>query len=91
MTMAVTVDELAERAGAVVEEVARSGHRTVVTDHGRPVAAIVPISEGAYGPDTILDLVGGYGALAELVPPGRSGVDELLAERREEVAREASA
>lgn len=89
--MAVTVDELAERAGAVIEEVSRSGHRTVVTDHGRPVVAIVPISEGAYRADAILDLIGGYGALADLVPPGRSGVDELLAERREEVAREASA
>jgi prevent-host-death family protein len=89
--MAVTIDELAEHAVAVIEEVSRSGHRTVVTDHGRPVAAIVPISEGAYGPGAILDLVGGYGALADLVPPGRSGVDELLAERREEAAREASA
>jgi prevent-host-death family protein len=86
--MAVTIDELARQAGAVVEEVARSGHRTVVTVDGRPVAAIVPIAEGAYRPDGILELIGGYGALAGLVPPGRSGVDELLAERREEAARE---
>jgi prevent-host-death family protein len=89
--MAVTVDELAERAGAVIEEVARSGHRTVVTDHGRPVVAIVPISVEAYEPGAILDLIGGYGALADLVPPGRSVVDELLAERREESVRETSA
>jgi len=90
VAMAVTVDELVQRAGAVIEEVARSGHRTVVTDHGRPVVAIVPITDGAYETDAILDLFGGYGALADLVPPGRSGVDELLAERRAEAAREQS-
>ncbi len=85
--MVVTIDELAQQAGAVVEEVTRSGRRTVVTDHGRAVAAIVPITATAYEPDAILDLIGGYGALSGLMPPGRSGVDELLADRREEVAR----
>lgn len=91
MAMAVTVHELAERAGAVIEKVVRSGHRTVITDHGRAVAAIVPIGDRAYESDAILDLIGGYAALADLVPPGRSGVGELLAERRKEAARETSA
>lgn len=89
--MAVTLDELAERTAAVIEEVARSGHRTVFTEDGRPLVAIVPIAEEAYVPHAILDLIGGYGALSDLVPPGRSGVDELLADRRKEVAQEASA
>lgn len=63
----------------------------MVTDNGKPVAAIVPIGERTYESGAILDLIGGYGALADLVPPGRSGVEELLAERRQEAAQETSA
>jgi prevent-host-death family protein len=44
---AVTVGELAERTSDVIDEVARSGRPAVVTRDGRPVAAVVPIDEGA--------------------------------------------
>jgi len=48
------------------------------------------MTERAHEPGATLDLIGGYGALAGLVPPGRSGVDELLAERRRRAPREAT-
>lgn len=41
----VSVRELANNTSAVVAAVARSGRPTVVTDRGRPVAALVPIDQ----------------------------------------------
>ncbi len=84
-----TVEELAEKAGTVIREVATSGHRTVVTDNGRPVAAIVPLGEITLEADRILDLPGGYGAFSDLLPQGRSAEQELIDERRQEAARDA--
>lgn len=41
----VGIRELANRAGGVVDEVARSGRPALITKRGRPVAALVPIDE----------------------------------------------
>jgi prevent-host-death family protein len=87
----VSVDELARRTGAVIEEVARSRRPTLVTDHGHPVAAIVPIEEAAARPTEPRDLderLGRLGGLAEFRVEGRSLVDELIADRRAEAAAE---
>jgi prevent-host-death family protein len=86
--MAVSIDELARRAGAVVDEVARTRHGTVITDHGRPVAAIVPLDERDTGLDDLAGWLVHPGAFAELRPEGRSAVDEFLADRRREAADE---
>jgi len=42
----ISIRELQRNAGGVVADVAASGRPAVVTKHGRPVAAVVPISEG---------------------------------------------
>jgi prevent-host-death family protein len=86
--MAVTIDELARRAGAVVDEVARTRLRTVITDHGRPVAAIVPLDELDDGPEELAGRLVHRGEFAALPPEGRSVVDEFLADRRREAADE---
>jgi prevent-host-death family protein len=86
--MAVTIDELARRAGAVVDEVARTRLRTVITDHGRPVAAIVPLDELDDGTEELAGRLVHRGEFAALRPEGRSVVDEFLADRRREAADE---
>jgi prevent-host-death family protein len=89
--MAVTVDELARRTGAVIEEVARACRTTVVTDNGHPVAAIVSIDGAAARPAELRDLderLRRQGGLAELRVEDRSLADELIADRRAEAARE---
>lgn len=43
----VSIRDLAHNASAVVDEVATSGRPAVVTKHGRPVAAVVPIDQEA--------------------------------------------
>jgi prevent-host-death family protein len=43
----VSIRELANRASAVVDEVAKSGKPAVVTKRGKPVAAVVPIDPDA--------------------------------------------
>lgn len=48
----VGIRELANNASAVVDEVARSGRPALVTRHGKPVAAVVPVDE-----DDLLDWV----------------------------------
>jgi prevent-host-death family protein len=86
--MAVSIDELARRTGAVIDEVARTRNRTVITDHGRPVAAIVPLDERDSGLDDLAGWLAHRGEFAELRPEGSSVVDELLADRRREAADE---
>lgn len=41
----VSIRDLQRNAGGVVAEVASSGRPALVTKHGRPVAAVIPISE----------------------------------------------
>lgn len=41
----ISIRELQRNAGGVVADVAASGRPAIVTKHGRPVAAVVPISE----------------------------------------------
>ncbi|MGH9066252.1 MAG: type II toxin-antitoxin system Phd/YefM family antitoxin [Acidimicrobiales bacterium] len=41
----VGIRELANNTSAVVDEVARSGRPALVTRHGKPVAAVVPVDE----------------------------------------------
>jgi prevent-host-death family protein len=41
----VTIRDLARNASRVVADVARTGRPALVTKHGRPVAAVVPIDE----------------------------------------------
>lgn len=43
----VSIRDLANNASAVVDEVATSGRPAVVTKHGKPVAAVVPIDQEA--------------------------------------------
>jgi len=43
----VSIRDLANHTKSVVEEVARSGRPAMVTQRGRPVVAVVPISEEA--------------------------------------------
>lgn len=42
----VSIRELSRNASGVVDEVASSGRPAVVTRHGAPVAAVVPIDPG---------------------------------------------
>lgn len=42
----VSIRELSRNASGVVDEVASSGRPSIVTRHGAPVAAVVPIDEG---------------------------------------------
>lgn len=89
--MAVTIRELANRTSAVIDEVTRSGRPAIVTRRGHPVAAVVPLDERMIedaATAQVLDMVGRRGALAHLLPRGRSAVEELLSERREEAIRE---
>ena len=41
----VSIRDLQRNAGGVIAEVASSGRPAVVTKHGRPVAAVIPVSE----------------------------------------------
>jgi prevent-host-death family protein len=41
----ITIRELSRRTSAVVSDVARTGRPTLVTRHGAPVVAVVPIDE----------------------------------------------
>ena len=41
----VTMRNLSRHAGDVVEEVVRSGRPALVTRHGRPVAALIPVND----------------------------------------------
>jgi prevent-host-death family protein len=43
----VSIRDLANNASAVVDEVSKSGRPAVVTKHGKPVAAVVPIDQEA--------------------------------------------
>ncbi len=43
----VSIRDLANKASAVVDEVTRSKRPAVVTKHGKPVAALVPIDQDA--------------------------------------------
>ena len=43
----VSIRDLANKASAVVDEVAKSGKPAVVTKRGKPVAAVVPIDPNA--------------------------------------------
>lgn len=87
--MAVSIEDLARRTGAVIEEVANSGKPAVVTDHGLPVVEIVPLSKVVDPCESdVLKLFGGYGAYVDTSPLGRSVVDEFIAERRAEQACE---
>ncbi|MGH9212372.1 MAG: type II toxin-antitoxin system Phd/YefM family antitoxin [Acidimicrobiales bacterium] len=80
----VTIRELANNASAVVAQVAESGRPALVTKHGRPVAAVVPINVTdledfvlANSPDYV---VGRKRADAEL-PAGRTqSLDRVLAD-----------
>lgn len=86
-----TIDELARRTAAVIEEVARSRRPTVVTDHGRPVAAIVAIQEAGARRTELRELderLARLGGLAEFRVQGHSLVDELIAHRRAQAASE---
>lgn len=42
----VSIRELSRNASGVVDDVARTGRPALITKHGVPVAAVVPIDEG---------------------------------------------
>ncbi len=67
----VSIRELSRNASGVVDEVAKSGRPAIVTKHGAPVAAVVPIDEGeledmvlARAPQYLADMAGADGELA---------------------------
>ena len=43
--MTITIRELSRNVSGVVDEVARTGRPALVTKHGAPVVAVVPVSE----------------------------------------------
>jgi prevent-host-death family protein len=43
--MTVSIRDLSRNASSVVDEVARTGRPAIVTKHGAPVAALVPVDE----------------------------------------------
>jgi prevent-host-death family protein len=67
----VSIRELANNASGVISEVTASGRPAVVTKHGQPVAAVVPIDEDALE-DFVL-------ANAPEFVEGRRAADEELA------------
>ena len=71
----VSIRELSRNASGVVDEVARTGRPAVVTKHGVPVAAVVPIDEAdledmvlARAPEYLADI----GAADEDLAAGRT-------------------
>ena len=80
----VSIRELANNASAVVADVAASGRPAMVTKHGRPVAAVVPINEEALE-DFVLanapEYVKGRRAADEDLAAGRTrSLDQVLAD-----------
>jgi prevent-host-death family protein len=71
----VSIRELSRNASAVIDEVARTGRPAVVTKHGAPVAAVVPIDEGDLE-DLVLarasEYLGDIGAADEDLSAGRT-------------------
>ena len=62
--MTVSIRDLSRNASSVVDEVARTGRPAIVTKHGTPVAALVPVDEAeledlvlAKAPEYLEDLV----------------------------------
>src|SRR5579859_3705249 len=61
-----SIRDLARKASGVVEEVTRTGRPALVTKHGAPVAAVVPLDAGdvedlvlARAPEYLADLAAG--------------------------------
>lgn len=81
----VSIRDLANNASAVVDEVATSGRPAVVTKHGKPVAAVVPIDQEALE-DWVLanapEFVANMAEADEEIAKGVRGkpLDEVLAE-----------
>jgi len=80
----VSIRELANNASGVIASVADTGRPTVITKHGRPVAAVVPIDQ-----DELEDFVlanapefvaGRAQADADLAAGRTRSLDEVLAE-----------
>jgi antitoxin YefM len=62
--MTVSIRDLSRNASSVVDDVARTGRPAIVTKHGAPVAALVPVDEAeledlvlAKAPEYLEDLV----------------------------------
>lgn len=83
--MAIGIRELARNASKVVEQVKRSRRPTLITRHGRPVAALVPVDEEELE-DWILanapEFVASMHEADREIEEGRSGVplEEVLKE-----------
>lgn len=80
----VSIRELANNVSSVVASVAETGRPTVVTKHGRPVAAVVPIDQ-----DDLEDFVlanapefvaGRHQANADLAAGRTRSLDKVLAD-----------
>lgn len=85
---AVSIRDLANNASGVVAEVAESGRPAIVTKHGRPVAAVVPINGEdledfvlAHAPEYV---EGRRRAEAELEAGRTRSLDRVLAELDED-------
>jgi prevent-host-death family protein len=78
------VRELARNASRVVDDVGRSRRPVIVTVHGKPVAAVIPLNEDeledyvlAYGEEFIRDRLE---AERDLVAGRTHALDDVLAE-----------
>jgi prevent-host-death family protein len=74
--MAVTVRELSHRTGEILQMVERDRRKLLITSHGRPVAALVPIDE-----EELLDR-----ALESLVPSDKDVAREISQGRTRSLA-----
>jgi prevent-host-death family protein len=81
----VSIRELSRNTSGVVDEVARSGRPALVTKHGTPVVAVVPIDEGdledivlARAPEYLADMTAADEDLAVGRTRAAAGVFEEL-------------
>jgi len=86
----VGVRELRQHASALLERVA-SGVTIRITNHGHPVAELVPLPEQRRSRGDLIasgELQPGRGSVLDVepiqAPPGTPGTEDLLAELREE-------
>ena len=89
---AVGVRELRQRASELLDDVEKTGDSIEITNHGRPVARLVPITRNSSGSYAELLAQGwirpGRGDPLDIEPvtasPGSQSTDELLAAGRDE-------
>ncbi|HEY3116149.1 MAG TPA: type II toxin-antitoxin system prevent-host-death family antitoxin [Chloroflexota bacterium] len=90
--MGIGIRKLARQTSQVVEQVASTGRPEIITRHGKPVAALVPIDESALEDWILANAPQFTRAMKEAdaeIASGEHGraLDDVLAEIEEEPAR----